>query len=334
MTEAEIEQLISNGEFPEQTENRKLVQTHASWVILCDKFVYKIKKPIQYSFLNFSTQKLRKHFCIREVELNRRLTPNVYIGVVAITQQTGSVNVGGEGEVIDHTVKMHKLPSEKQMDILLTKNKVSENDIENLAEKIASFHKETSIIKNKNLEDIREEYNDLQSQKDFINLHSDPKYAKIIDRAITTSNSFLTHHKQLLTKRLHNGFYKNCHGDLHTRNIFLLPEPVPFDCIEFNDDFRQIDVLNEIAFLCMDLDALNRKDLSELFLENYNKLFPTITTAEEGKLFIYYKSYRANIRAKVSSLRAQSATSKKEKSTALSSAEKYLDLVESYLVDL
>ena len=84
----------------------------------------------------------------------------------------------------------------------------------------------------------------------------------------------------------------------------------------------------------MDLDALNRKDLSELFLENYNKLFPTITTAEEGKLFIYYKSYRANIRAKVSSLRAQSATSKKEKSTALSSAEKYLDLVESYLVDL
>ena len=175
MTEAEIEQLISNGEFPEQTENRKLVQTHASWVILCDKFVYKIKKPIQYSFLNFSTQKLRKHFCIREVELNRRLTPNVYIGVVAITQQTGSVNVGGEGEVIDHAVKMHKLPSEKQMDILLTKNKVSENDIENLAEKIASFHKETSIIKNKNLEDIREEYNDLQSQKDFINLHSDPK---------------------------------------------------------------------------------------------------------------------------------------------------------------
>lgn len=335
MTSAEIDQLISKGEFPEQTEKRKLIQTHASWVILCDKFVYKIKKPMEYSFLDFSTPELRKYYCHREVELNRRLTPNVYIGVVPITRHNDSINMGGEnGEVIDHAVKMHKLPGEKQMDILLTKNKVSKTDIKNLAEKIAAFHKEAPIIKEKNLEDIREEYNDLQSQKDFITENSNPKYGKIIDHAIATSNSFLSQHKDLLATRLRNGLYRDCHGDLHSRNIFLLPEPVPFDCIEFNDDLRHIDVLNEIAFFCMDLDAFDRQDLSELFLENYNELFPTISTPEDRKLFIYYKSYRANIRAKVNSLRAQSATTNKEKSSALRAAEKYLSLVDTYLKDL
>lgn len=334
MTKAEINKLISKGEFPEHTEKRKLIETHISWVILCDKFVYKIKKPMHYSFLDFSTPELRKYYCHREVELNRRLTPNVYIGVVPITQHNNSINIGGEGEAIDHAVKMHKLPGDKQMDILLTKNKVSKIDIKNLAEKIAAFHKETPIIKEKNLDDIREEYNDLQSQKDFITEHSGQKFGEIIDHAIATSNSFLTQHKDLLATRLRDGFYRDCHGDLHSRNIFLLPEPVPFDCIEFNDDFRHIDVLNEIAFFCMDLDAFDRQDLSELFLENYNELFPSISTPEERKLFIYYKSYRANIRAKVNSLRAQSATTKEDKSTALSTAEKYLSLVETYLNDL
>src|SRR5690554_1155807 len=279
MTQAELNKLISSGEFPEQTESRKLVETHASWVILCDKFVYKIKKPIQYSFLNFSTYELRKYYCHREIELNRRLTPNVYIDVINITRQSDSINMSGEGEVIDHAVKMRKLPSEKQMDILLAKGKVSKTDMNNLSKKIADFHKGTTVISNKNLEDIRHEYNDLQFQKEFIQKHSEPRYAKIIDRAVATSNAFLNRHQSLLAVRLRNGFYRDCHGDLHARNIFLLPEPVPFDCIEFNDDFRQIDVLNEIAFLCMDLDAVNRNDLSELFFENYNMLFPTVKTS-------------------------------------------------------
>ena len=147
----------------------------------------------------------------------------------------------------------------------------------------------------------------------------------------SVSDSFIEKSKDLLAARLREGFYRDCHGDLHSRNIFLLPAPVPFDCIEFNDDFRQIDVLNEVAFLCMDLDAFDRKDLSDLFVDDYNHFFPAIRTSEERNLFIYYKSYRANVRAKVNSLRAKSAANKTDENRALADAEKYLQLMDHYL---
>jgi uncharacterized protein len=91
----------------------------------------------------------------------------------------------------------------------------------------------------------------------------------------------------LLAARLRKGFYRDCHGDLHSRNIFLLPALLPFDCIEFNNDFRQIDVLNEVAFLCMGLDAFGRKDLSTLFIDYYNRLFPAIKTNKDRTLFLF-----------------------------------------------
>ena len=116
-----------------------------------------------------------------------------------------------------------------------------------------------------------------------------------------------------------------------TRNIFLLPSPQPFDCLEFNDDFRQIDVLNDIAFLCMDLDAFGKKDLSDFFLNCYNNLFPSIKTDDDRRLLIYYKSYRANIRAKVNSLRARTAKDDAEKLFALKEADKYLHLMDEYM---
>src|SRR5690606_904967 len=139
---------------------------------------------------------------------------------------------------------------------------------------------------------------------------------------------------QLMTDRLENGFYRDCHGDLHSRNIFLLPQPVPFDCIEFNDELRQIDVLNEVAFLCMDLDAFGRHDLSETFLSHYNQFFPAMKTPEERALFIYYKMYRANIRAKVNGLRAKSAISEDERTIALATAKKYLIKMHNYMQEI
>ena len=138
-------------------------------------------------------------------------------------------------------------------------------------------------------------------------------------------------HHSLLAARLKAGFFRDCHGDLHSRNIFLLATPQPFDCIEFNDDFRQIDVLNEIAFLCMDLDSFGRQDLADLFLKYYNDLFPTMKTVEDQLLFIYYKSYRSNIRAKVNSLRARSAKDERERKNALAESRKYLQLMNSYI---
>jgi uncharacterized protein len=334
MTTEQINSLLSGGKFAEETTRRELIETHISWVIICDQFVYKIKKPVHYSFVDFSTLALRLHYCNREIELNKRLAQNVYIEVLPVHEWQENIVIGGnKGTIIDYAVKMHKLDPEKRMDKLLTLHLVTESNIKKLAEKIAFFHKSTTIIYQKDLLDIQEKFNDLIGEKEYLSKQLDSSFSTIIGRAIQFSDKFLNKNKELIAKRLKDGFYRDCHGDLHSRNIFLLPGPVPFDCIEFNDDFRQIDVLNEVAFLCMDLDAFDRKDLSALFLEHYNHLFPVMRTENEFALFIYYKSYRANIRAKVNSLRSKSATTD-EKTKSFPAVKKYLYLMESYLKEL
>lgn len=335
MTTEQINSLLSRGKFPEQTSKQELIETHISWVILCDQFVYKIKKPVQYSFLDFSTAALRRHYCKREIELNKRLTNNVYLEVLPVKKWEDEIAIGGKkGITIDYAVKMNKLDTKKRMDILLTQHLVTGADIKKLAEKIASFHKSTKIIYQKDLLEIQAKFNDLEAEKELLSNQPDSTLGVIIADAIEFSDKFLIKNKALMAGRLRNGFYRDCHGDLHSRNIFLLPDPVPFDCIEFNDDFRQIDVLNEVAFLCMDLDAFAHKNLSALFLKHYNHFFPTIKTKAEHNLFIYYKSYRANIRAKVNSLRAKSATTGEERTNSLAAAKKYLYLLESYIKEL
>jgi len=336
MIQEQINSLLLEGEFPEVSAEKELIETHISWVLICHRFVYKIKKPIKYSFLDFSTLEKRKKYCKREIELNKRLTDDIYLDVVPIYRLNDHYKIGGnEGTVVDYAVRMLKMDRAKQMDQLLVQNKVTRSDIQNLAKKIAVFHGNTIIIYQKDVLDIQEDFNDLEGEKEYLARQTNGSmYATIIDSAIKASNDFLKSNKDLLAGRLRAGFFRDCHGDLHSRNIFLLPSPQPFDCIEFNDDFRQIDVLNEVAFLCMDLDAFGKNDLSELFLEYYNQFFPTMKSSKERYLFVFYKAYRANVRAKVNSLRAKSAVNKKERTKALSEVEKYLRLMESYLKTL
>lgn len=332
MTKEQIDRLIENGEFPEKVGQRKLIETHISWVILCDQYVYKIKKPVQYSFLDFSSPVKRKHFCDREIILNKRLTEDIYIDVLPVYEWEKTYGIGRDrGTIIDYAVRMFRVDQGKQMDQLLLQHKVSEQDMVLLAEKVASFHKKTAIVSNKNYLDVQEMFNDIAGQTDYLAAELGDKSGKSVSQAIEISNNFLNRHSSLLAQRLNEGFFRDCHGDLHSRNIFLLPSPQPFDCIEFNDDLRQIDVLNEVAFLCMDLDVFGRQDLAATFMKNYNRLFPAMRTDEERSLFVYYKSYRANIRAKVNSLRARTATDETERKKALLAADKYLQLMYGYL---
>src|SRR5690606_1488243 len=141
------------------------------------KYVYKIKKPIKYSFLDFSTLALRKHFCEREIKLNRRITQGVYLGIEPIRQVGESLQLGGEeGVIIDYAIKMHKLKESRRMDILLAKKKVSLQAIEALAERIASFHQNAKIIYEKDLSDIREKFNDLETEKANLVQWAGPEY--------------------------------------------------------------------------------------------------------------------------------------------------------------
>lgn len=335
MTKEQINELLLKGQFEEYPSLPVMIETHISWVFLCDQFVYKIKKPIKYTFLDFSILEKRKYFCHREIELNKRLTDEIYIDVQPVTILAGRHFIGGKkGEVIDYAVKMKKMDPQKRMDVLLIKIKVTESHIRNLAERIAIFHKKTDIIYQKDILDVQKKFDDLGEESDYLSEHLNANSKTIISNAIAASYAFVQKNKALLDSRLKAGFFRDCHGDLHSRNIFLLPYPQPFDCIEFNDDFRQIDVLNEIAFLCMDLDAFGRKDLSDLFLTSYNNLFSSMKTEDDRKLFVYYKSYRSNIRAKVNSLRARNANDDVQRIAALKEADKYLHLMDVYMKEL
>ncbi|MEO5996740.1 MAG: hypothetical protein ABIN89_08405 [Chitinophagaceae bacterium] len=335
MTQEQIYKLVAGGSFPDSAGSPELIETHISWVILCEKFAYKIKKPIHYSFLDFSTIEKRHYYCKRELALNKRLTDDIYLDVQNITKKNGLPSVNGkDGEIIDYAVRMRKVNREFQMDLLLAKNDVTVLQIQQLAEKIASFHTHTDIIYRKDYLDVATKFKDLEMEKVYLGEQLGAHTKQMITHSIDASDRFVEKNKHLVAARLREHFYRDCHGDLHSRNIFFVPEPQPFDCIEFNDDIRQIDVLNEVAFLCMDLEALGRKDLSDLFMSDYNKLFPSMKTEEDRKLFVYYKSYRSNIRAKINSLRARSAGKEGQKKIALAEAEKYLQLMYGYIREI
>jgi uncharacterized protein len=332
MTREQIDTLILPKENLTGRTIRELIETHISWVLLTDHFAYKIKKPICYSFLDFSSIDKRQYFCKREVELNQRLS-NIYLDVLPIREIDHHLQLGGEnGKIIDYSVRMKRLDTDKQMNVMLINDEVKDGDIKRIAEKLASFHKRTNSISQKDLLDIANKFKDLDGESRFLEEStSELPSAAMIDYAITISNQFMEENMKLLEWRLSKGMFRDCHGDLHSRNIFLLPSPELFDCIEFNDDYRHIDVLNEVAFLCMDLDSFGRNDLSDLFLTYYNRLFPVVKTSSDYLLFIYYKSYRSNIRVKVNSLRAKNTEEGPERNKALFEAKKYLQLMDSYV---
>ena len=335
MNKQEINELIQHGTYKGELLNGKLLETHISWVILTKQFAFKIKKKMQYSFLNFSSLEKRKFYCERELLLNARFT-DIYKEVLPIKRKGNNLYIGdGIGETIDYTVRMKRLQTAKQMDHLLQKNRVNKAQIKVLAKKIADFHQRTNIIYTPfNKEQAKNKFNDILSVVDWIKINLGNSYADLIEKAVMSSNTFLDQNEQYIAKRIKQGFWRDGHGDLHSKNIFLYKDPVIFDCIEFNDAFRQMDVLNEVAFFCMDLEAFQRNDLSKQFMQTYLELFPCMKNQNEEKLFVYYKCYRTNVRAKVNTLRGMQSVDKIEISKFGVEIKKYLKLMDHYKGEL
>lgn len=331
-----IDLILSEGVFPHPFHERQLVETHLSYIVLGKSFAYKFKKEIKYSFLDFSTLEQRKYFCEREVLLNNRFTKGLYLGVVTIRQHGSEIRVDGtEGKVIDYAIKMKRLKDDRQMHRMLERNQVTLRHMQDIASTLRRFHQHTTILHqpfDRALFALR--FNDLQSVSDFIGTALGAASANIISNAVRNSDAFLKEHQDLFSKRVDDGWVRDCHGDLHSRNIFLYARPILFDCIEFNDEFRHIDILDELAFFCMDLEAAGFSDLSNAFLKFYFAKNQASFGLEEKLLFTYYKGYRANVRAKVNALRAMQAEGPVRQQN-LADVKKYLDLVSQYMtVDL
>lgn len=322
MTKNQVQKLAQKGHWKGQPLQGRLLETHISWVILADDFVFKIKKPVQFSFLDFSTLERRKHFCEREVVLNQRLT-NIYLEVVAIGQNGGSLQIDEKVDnPIGYAVRMKKVDSELEMDNMLEADRVSEGHIAQLAKQIAKFHASAKIVEEPfDVGRMKEDFNDLTSVKEKANQLELP-YAELIEIAITASNHFLDDHRDFIEYRALQGFRRDLHGDFHSGNIFLTDPPIVFDCIEFNDEMRQVDILDEIGFFSMDLEANGQIELSDLFLKEYQKCSDLNFSEKDHRLLNYYKMYRANVRAKVELLKDE---------PDFTTAEKYLSEIQRYV---
>jgi aminoglycoside phosphotransferase family enzyme len=332
MENHEVIQLAAEGWFEGQKLRGKLLETNISWVILSEKLAFKIKKPIHLSFLDYATLDRRKYFCERELVLNSRFS-SIYLSVEPIRYYSGNWSIGeGPGEILDYAVRMKKLRASRKMDVMLGKDEVREADIQRLAACLADFHQRTDLVfPDFDLEKEKSLFNDLATVRNIAGKELGGSFADKIDSAMERSNAFLEANKERMAQRMREGWYRDTHGDLHSGNIFLYRKPILFDCIEFNDSFRQTDLLYELAFLCMDLEFFGKQALSEVLLHAYRKICDPFEREGDHKIFRYYKALRANVRAKVYFLNSQSDKEKDAKATHLRKAKGYLELMSTYL---
>ena len=335
MKQQDIDQLMHCKELQESNGKLSLIQTHISWVILTEKHAFKIKKPVNFIFLDFSTLEKRKHYCEREVELNKRLADDMYLRSVPIYKKNDSYSfIKQEGEIIEYAVLMNRMDTSREMDKLLLTEQVTEREIEKLAKKVADFHRQSTVIKKAiAINSIKTRFNDIEEVLKLVISPVAETFAPVMREAIEISNNFLDKHQLYIKERALNGFVRDVHGDLHMGNIFLYDEPVIFDCIEFNDELREMDILDEIAFLGMDLDAYGRNDLSEHLYKKYLQYSGNEESVQTALLFRYFKYYRANIRAKVYLLNALEMSDPKLYQEKIKSAERYINLIKQYSLE-
>lgn len=307
-----------------------MVETHISLVFLTGNYVYKVKKSVDFGFLDFTSLEKRQHFCEEEVRLNRRLSPAIYLGVVKITCDGDQIALEGRGDVTEYAVKMKQIPEEFLMDKLLEKDRVTPEMIKAVSGKLARFYStaETNdFIKGfSRPERVKQDTDE--------NFEQTGKYVGgVIEKTVyeyikERTNHFFEARKDVFHQRISSGKIRDCHGDLRLEHIFWGEEISIFDCIEFNERFRYTDVAADIAFLIMDLDYHDREDLSRHLIGTY------IEESEDRELqnvLDFYKCYRAYVRGKVESFRLDDPSiPEEEKTRALGRAKKYFDLAYRY----
>ena len=329
-----IDDLMQPSAYPEAPRKITLAQTHISTVFIGDEFVYKIKKPVNFGFLDFSTLEKRYYYCNKEVELNSRFSQDVYLGVYPVTFDGIKHIINGEGEVIDYAVKMRRLSDEDLLKSRFKKGTVTDNDLERIAEAIAAFHKRS--IHSKEIDEF--------GNLDIVKFNTDENFqqtAEFVGDSVSKeqyhtlknwTDEFYKEHKELFAQRIKNGKIRDCHGDLHMEHICLTDPIIIFDCIEFNDRFRYSDTVSDIAFLLMDLEFNGGKRLSEQLCTAY------LTHAGEKDddiihhLINFYKVYRAYVRGKVTSFILKDSTVPDDKKMeARDTAQRYFALTYSYI---
>jgi hypothetical protein len=323
-----INALLSPEAYDEKiTNDIKLLQTHISYVFLTGRYAYKVKKPVDFGFLDFTTLNKRKFYCEEELRVNRRLAGDMYLEVVPINKSREDIVIKGAGDTVEYAVKMREFPQECIMTKMLKENRVGRRQVENIAVTLADFHSKAATGKGVNeYGSVRQvSANWIQNFEQTRHLRGilvDPEIFDYIEDRVL---NFLEREEELFEERMASGRVRECHGDAHSGNIFIVDDRIYiFDAIEFNKAFSCSDVASEIAFLTMDLEFHGRRDFADLVTKRYIE-----HSGDEGlmKLLPFYKCYRAYVRAKVAGFKIlDTGITKKEKEVSEDLIKRYFKL--------
>jgi aminoglycoside phosphotransferase family enzyme/predicted kinase len=306
MTEANlpplIQQMLQPGFYPHAViEPIQLIQTHVSYVLLTGDYAYKLKKAVNFGFLDFSTLEKRQHFCQEELRLNQRGAAELYLEVLPVTVADKQYQLGGTGKAVEYALKMRQFPQEFLFTSLFEQGKLNEEQMEELGRVVAQYHAQAEIndyIRSfGEILQVRAAFDEnYQQTEKYI---GGPQTKEQFKETKQYTDKFFVERPELFTSRIHNNYIRECHGDLHLRNIALWHDKITlFDCIEFNEPFRFVDVMYDVAFTVMDLEARQRQDLGNAFLNSYIEQ----TGDWEGlQVLPLYLSRQAYVRAKVTS---------------------------------
>ena len=354
MAESLVESLQQPKIYPEHTASVSLVETHLSWVFLTDQFAYKLLKPVQFEFVDFSSTELRRFGCEEEIRLNRRLAPDVYLLVVAVRRATSgdfqldeSVHLSEPStppadktkpEIVDWLVKMRRLPDDCTLVALHETGRLRYEDLSTLATTLARFYRSVSgprvdpqayrdeverHVRANRAELLAKVNHDLPSAANCLS----PITVKCVHAA---QLQVLKLRPELFDERVSAGRVVEGHGDLRPEHIYLLPEPIVIDCIEFSRHFRQLDIADELSFLVTECDFIDAPTIGHRVAENCLKLLGDAPPAE---LLAFYRSYRACVRAKVALLRSSQLVGSKQ-SMEFAQAKRHLELANGYAAEL
>jgi len=325
-SEALVKFLRSLKSYPGKPREVQVVETHISWVFLTPRRAYKLKKPVQFDFLDFSTPEARRRACQDEVRLNRRLAKGVYLGVVPVTQSRGRFQFSGKGTAVDWVVKMHRLPAERMLDHLIRQKRDTTGDIDRLSRVLTKFYRRASPVSISAAEYRAEIDAHIRANRQELLTAAHRFPPELVKRVHTAQLRFVAAEPRILEDRVRQRRIIEGHGDLRPEHVCLLDVPVVYDCVEFNSELRTVDVIDELAFLAMECDFLGAPMIGKRVIDAY-----CAATGDRppARLIDFYQCYRACVRAKVAAIRSQQLAHAARRA-AHRLARRYLDLADRY----
>lgn len=313
--------------YPEHPSQVEVIESHMSWVFLTNSHVYKLKKPVHHSFVDFSTLEARAHYCEEAVRLNRRLAEDVYLGVVGLTMdRNGDLHLGGDGEPVEWLVKMRRLPRHLMLDNAIENGRVSSEDVRRFTRVLAAFYCRAERVA------INPEQYRQCLQRDVQDNHRelcDPDYKlprEQLERLTAVQLGLLRSAPDLFDARVKAGRIVEAHGDLRPEHVCLTPQPVFIDCLEFNREFRILDTVHELAYLALECEYAGADFIGEVALDTYRR---ETTDEPPAKLVHFYQMYRAALRARLSIWHIKDRDVR-EHAKWTHRAERYLRLADKY----